>query len=100
MIVALLGLAAAVLLAIEGARKLRQSRSPAHPGGLPLPPGPTPIPFLGNVLGVNRDAPYLTYTTWSKTYGVSLYAYEYDIDAAVKQEISFTRAFWVRKLSY
>ena len=68
MIVALLGLAA-VLLAIEGARRLKQSRSPTHPGRPPLPPGPTPLPFLGNVLGMNKNAPHLTYTTWSKTYG-------------------------------
>ncbi|KAG8215888.1 cytochrome P450 [Butyriboletus roseoflavus] len=72
MFVALLGLAA-VLLAIEGARKLRCSRSPAHPGRPPLPPGPAPIPFFGNVLGLNRDAPYLTYTAWSKKYGDIVY---------------------------
>jgi hypothetical protein len=68
MIVALLGLAA-VLLAIEGARRLRRPRSPAHPGRPPLPPGPTPLPFLGNVLGMNKSAPHLTYAAWSKTYG-------------------------------
>ena len=68
MIIALLGLAV-VLLAVAGARKLRRSRSPAHPGRPPLPPGPTPLPFLGNVLGMNKDAPHLTYTAWSKTYG-------------------------------
>lgn len=67
-ITAFLGLAA-VLLAIQGIRKLRRSRSPAHP---PLPPGPTPILFLGNVLGLNRRAPHLTYTAWSKKYGTSL----------------------------
>ena len=67
MIVAL-GLAA-VLLAIAYARKLRGPRSPAHHGRPPLPPGPTPLPFLGNVLGINKDAAHLTYTAWSKTYG-------------------------------
>ena len=71
MIIALLGLAA-VLLAIEVARRLRRSRSPAHLGRPPLPPGPTPLPFLGNVLGMNKNAPHLTYTTWSKTYGTCL----------------------------
>lgn len=71
MFVALLGFAA-VLLAIEGARKkLRRSRSTAYPGRLPLPPGPAPIPLLGNVLGLNRDAPHLTYTAWSKKYGMT-----------------------------
>lgn len=68
MLVGLLALAALVLV-IEGVRKLRRPRSPA---GLPLPPGPTPIPFLGNILGVNTGAPHLTYTAWSKTYGACL----------------------------
>ena len=68
MIFALLGLAA-VLLAIRCARKLRGLWSPAHPDRPPLPPGPTPLPLLGNVLGMNKDAPHLTYTAWSKTYG-------------------------------
>ncbi|KAG9312746.1 cytochrome P450 [Chiua virens] len=53
----------AVLLSIEGVRRFRQHEK------LPLPPGPTPIPFLGNVLGVNPGEPYLTYMEWSKTYG-------------------------------
>lgn len=70
MIVALFALAA-VLLAIEGVRKLKQPRCPAPLDRLPLPPGPKPTPFFGNVLGINRDAPYLTYKAWSETYGMS-----------------------------
>ncbi|KIJ19363.1 hypothetical protein PAXINDRAFT_166569 [Paxillus involutus ATCC 200175] len=69
MIVILVVLVAA-LLAIEGVRRLRRPSSSNRP---PLPPGPTPIPFLGNVLGLNADAPHLTYTEWSKTYGDILY---------------------------
>ncbi|KIJ19362.1 hypothetical protein PAXINDRAFT_7846 [Paxillus involutus ATCC 200175] len=60
------------LLAIEGVRKLRRPSNSNRP---PLPPGPTPIPFLGNVLGLNADAPYLTYTEWSKTYGDIMYTH-------------------------
>ncbi|KAF8835269.1 cytochrome P450 [Paxillus ammoniavirescens] len=60
----------AVLLAVEGLRRLRR---PSRSSGPLLPPGPTPIPFLGNVWGLNADAPYLTYAEWSKTYGDILY---------------------------
>lgn len=70
MLVALLGLAA-VLLAIEGTRKCRRSWSATRSRRVPLPPGPVLLPFLGNVLGMNKDAPHLTYTAWSKIYGTN-----------------------------
>ncbi|KAF8546627.1 cytochrome P450 [Imleria badia] len=36
---------------------------------LPLPPGPPGLPWVGNVIGVDANAPWLTYREWAKTYG-------------------------------
>lgn len=34
-----------------------------------FPPGPPGLPWVGNVIGVNTDAPWLTYAEWARTYG-------------------------------
>lgn len=41
---------------------------------LPLPPGPRPIPIIGNVRGVDMSAPWLTYMEWGKRYGDIVYS--------------------------
>ena len=41
----------------------------ARARGHPLPPGPRPLPIIGNLLDVPQKSPWLRYHEWSKTYG-------------------------------
>ncbi|KAA1473739.1 cytochrome P450 [Dentipellis sp. KUC8613] len=55
-------LAAVVLLVVFGASGLGRHRA------LPFPPGPTPLPFIGNYLSLPTQSPWATYASWCKTF--------------------------------
>ncbi|KAF9238521.1 cytochrome P450 [Melanogaster broomeanus] len=40
-----------------------------NPRGLPFPPGPKPLPLVGNIFHMNTAEPWLSYTAWKKKYG-------------------------------
>ncbi|KAH7929989.1 cytochrome P450 [Leucogyrophana mollusca] len=39
----------------------------------PLPPGPPPLPIVGNVSGIDLGAPWLSYAKWGRLYGDLVY---------------------------
>jgi hypothetical protein len=41
-------------------------------GGLPYPPGPRPLPIIGNILHIPKDFSWLAYTRFSEIYGTVL----------------------------
>jgi len=42
--------------------------------GLPYPPGPRPLPLIGNLIDIPREFFWLTYTQLSKKYGMIYFA--------------------------
>ncbi|KAI0301726.1 cytochrome P450 [Multifurca ochricompacta] len=51
------------LIAFQAVRDYRRR------GGVPYPPGPRPLPVLGNLLHIPKEHSWLTYTQYSKKYG-------------------------------
>ncbi|EIW83934.1 cytochrome P450 [Coniophora puteana RWD-64-598 SS2] len=68
------GIALAVVagtLALEALR--RYLSKPQKDSELAHPPGPPPLPLVGNTFGISLKEPWVTYEEWSKQYGDIVY---------------------------
>ncbi|KAG8983034.1 hypothetical protein FRB90_006358 [Tulasnella sp. 427] len=61
--------ALAVLYIISRHIRWKRDMKRRNPQGLPYPPGPKPLPIVGNVLDMPRGKLPLTYTKWRELYG-------------------------------
>jgi hypothetical protein len=59
----------AVLLFLAAIRAIRDNR---RRRGLPYPPGPRPLPVIGNMLDIPKQFSWLAYSKFSKSYGTPL----------------------------
>ena len=70
----LVALCTAILLVIGLAAAKRQRDLRANPKRLLFPPGPKPLPIIGNVLDMPKSYYWITYADWAKRYGDVIHA--------------------------
>ncbi|KAG2074091.1 cytochrome P450 [Suillus decipiens] len=75
-----LALALLSLVSFVLVRSLQKKRDTQ---GLPLPPGPPRLPFVGNVIGIDKDHPWLTYSRWEAEYGEIVYSRLFSQDIVI-----------------
>jgi hypothetical protein len=66
---------AAFLLVFYGLATL--ARALTRRKGLPLPPGPPPLPLIGNILDIPAEDYWLKYMEWSEQYGQAVHRFEF-----------------------
>jgi hypothetical protein len=62
-----------ICTAAAGALALFLVTSQARRRTLPLPPGPKPLPVIGNLLDIPHEKEWLTYRSWNEKYGDVVY---------------------------
>ena len=61
--------------------------------GLPYPPGPRPLPLIGNLLDIPKEFSWLSYTQLSKKHGMIYFAVKGTPDKGIKGDVLSFRVF-------
>ncbi|KAG1804406.1 cytochrome P450 [Suillus subaureus] len=65
----------------------------------PLPPGPKPLPIIGNLHRMNTDFPWITYKKWSDIYGDITYSRILNQDVIILNSVDVARAILEKRSS-